>query len=294
MKKLLRAALWIVLLAALAAVAGLVFFGGPLIVSTVNTAGPKLLGVPVTLADARFSPLQGRLMLERLHIGNPEGFKTESLLEVDRIEVDVDPRSLFSDTIVVRRVQVDAPRITMERGLKTSNLSALLKNLEGQPKAPPAAEPPAGPTPEKPGKKVVIDDLKVSGGQVNFSVTLAQGVSASIALAEIHLTQIGREEGMAGLGLPEVVRIILTTIIKSVLETAGNVGGAAIDGVTAVGGAAVEGVTGVGGAAAEGVTAAGGAAVEGVKKIGGGVGRAVGGWLGRDSEPPPKDPDSKP
>ncbi|MBP7276138.1 MAG: AsmA family protein [Kiritimatiellae bacterium] len=308
MKKIIRALLWIVLVVVLAVVVTVVFFGGPMIRSAVNTAGPKLLGVPVTLADAKFSPLQGQLVLDRLHVGNPEGFKTDSLFEVDRVEVELDVKSLLSDTIVVRRVLVNAPQITMERGLTSSNLSTLLKNLEGEPKdgeksaEKPSAEEEKPAAPKKAGKKVVIDDLKVTGGQANLSVTLAQGTSASIALGEIHMTNVGREEGSTGLGIPDIVRIVVTTIIKSVIETVGNVGGAAVEGVTAagemalegataVGGAAVEGATAVGGAAVEGVSAAGSAAAEGVKKIGGGIGRAVGGLFGNESTPEPTEPE---
>lgn len=299
MKKILRVALGLFVLAVAVTLGGVILFGDRVVMTAVNSGGPKLLGVPVTLADAHFAPLRGRLMLDRLHIGNPEGFKTDSLFDVDRVEIDLDPKSLFTDTIVVRRVRINAPKITLERGLKKSNLTALLENLQGPAKNREPAEKPASKkedsaTAGKPGKKVVIDDFVVSGGQVNLSVTLAQGLAASVALAEIHMTNVGREEGATGLGVPDIVRILLTTIVKSVLQTAGNVGGAAVDGVTAAGGLAVDGVTAVGGAAVDGVTAAGGAAVNGVKKLGGGIGRAVGGLIGKEEKPQEKKPDSKP
>ncbi len=299
MKKPLRVLLWVVALAVVIVIGGLIFFGGQVVMTAVNTGGPKLLGVPVTLDHARFQPLRGHLTLSKLHIGNPEGFKTESLFDVERVEVDLDPQSLFTDTIVVRRVIINAPKITLERGLKKSNLTALMENLQGPP---PAKTPGEKPAPEKnetaadqkSGKKVVIEDLKVTGGQVNLSVTLAQGVAASIALAEIRMTNIGREEGATGLGVPDIVRIILTTIVKSVLQTAGNVGGAAVEGVTAVGGMAVDGASAVGNAAVNGVSTAGGAAVDGVKKLGGGLGRAVGGLMGKEEKPQEPKPESKP
>ncbi len=255
MLKFIRAMVLILLLAVLGVVATVFFAGGPLIRKAVNAAGPELLGVPVTLADAKFSPLQGRLRLTGLSVGNPEGFKTKSLFDLKTIEVEVDVASLLSDTIVIRRILVDAPEITYERGLQKSNIGVVQEKLDAGKPAPSA-------TPARPGKKVVIEDFQVTNGQVRLSVTAAQGYAAPIALADIHLTHVGREEGSTGLSPADIVRLVLGTVLKSVVAAVGNVGEAAVEGVTAVGSAAVEG------------------AVDGVKSIGRGIGDAIGGLLG--------------
>lgn len=268
MKKFIRALVLILLLAVLAVAAALFFAGGPLIRQAVNTAGPKLLGVPVTLEAATFSPLQGRLRLTGLTIGNPEGFKTKSLFAVKSVEIEIAPRSLLTDTLIIRRLIVDAPEITYERGLLKSNLGALQEKLDAGKTAPPSK-------PSKPGKKVVLEDFRVTGGQVRLSVTAAQGYAAPIALAEIHLTNIGREEGSTGLGPADIVRMVLGTVLKSALVAVGNVGAVAAEGVTAVGHAAVAGAA-----------AAGEAAVDGIQSLGRGVGHALGGLLGGGDDEP--------
>jgi hypothetical protein len=290
MKKIIRRVIVALLIVAAGVVILFSLFGGWAVKKSVNMLGPVVLGVPVQLQNARFAPLRGRLQLSGLHIGNPKGFKTASLVEVDRIDVEVDVASLFSDTIVIRKVLVNEPHITFEQGLKNNNVGALLDQLGGGETAPAKPEVEA-----ESGKKVVIDELTLTGGKVKLSVTAAMGLSAPIALATVTMKNIGREGGTEGLGLTAVVRIILGTVLKSVVEAAGGVVGLAADGFKAIGGGAIKVGEGTvdalkslgGGKAAEGAKAMGqgavqvsGAAVDGVKQLGSEVGKAIGGLMG--------------
>jgi hypothetical protein len=287
MKRVIKWVLVAFLLVLVIVIAGLSLFGGRVIRKSVNTFGPAALGVPVTLREAQFSPLRGRLVLAGLHVANPKGFNTEALLDVEQIEVELDVRTLLSDPIVIRKILVRDPRITYEQGLRHSNLGALVEQLGGDAEQPskPAAN-------EKGGKKVVIDELTVTGGKVKLSVTAAMGMSAPIALATVSLKHIGREGGTEGVGPVDVVRILLVTILKSVTQAIGGIGGLTVDGLKAMGGGAVKigegtmdalksaggGKVGEGAkAVGRGATQVGGAAVEGVKQ----VGKALGGLMGR-------------
>lgn len=283
MKKILLRVLSVLLILVLAAVAAVAVSGGTLVRKAVNGGGPALLGVPVKLAGAKVSLFRGHIRLTGLHVGNPEGFKTDSLFEVGTIEVKLKPSSLLSDTIVIERILVEAPEITFERGLKQSNLGALVEGLGKKDGGATAGAPGAEPAPQaeaKPGKKVVIDELTVSDGKVKLSVTAAMGLAAPIALSTISMKNIGRDSGTKGMGVTDVARLVLGTILKSILQAAGGAGELAVDGVKAVGGVAVDGVSAAGGAAVQGASAVGGAAAGAVRSLGGGVGKALGGILG--------------
>lgn len=247
MKKWILRGVGTVLAILVLALAFLLFLGGPFIRDTVNRFGPGILGVPVTLKDAEFRPVRGKVKLSGLRIGNPQGFKTDSLMEVGTIEVSLRPLSLLTDTLEIRKILIEDPQITYERGLKKSNFEALLDQLaskgeaaEAPAEAKPEAKPEAGAA--KPAKKVVIDELTVSGGRVNVSVTAMQGISAPIALATVTMRDIGREGESVSLGSGQVARLVLETIFKSVLAVVGGIGGAAVDGVGAAGSATVDGV----------------------------------------------------
>lgn len=237
----------------------LLFRGGPFIRDRVNRHGQDFLGVPVSLEDAEFRPVRGIVRLIGLRIGNPEGFKTDSLMEVGKIEVFFDPSSLFTDTIVLRKILIEDPRITYERGLRQSNFDALMEGLPGsKADAAPAAEAKpeaeaASPETEaaEPGKKVVLDELTVTGGHVRVSLTAMQGIAAPIALAPVTLRGIGRDGDAPVLGTGQGIRLILGTIFKSVFAVVGGIGEGAVEGVGAAGSATVKGVKQAGRATAE-------------------------------------------
>lgn len=95
-----------------------------------EAVGPKLTQVEMRLAGVNLSPLSGSGQLKGLFIGNPQGFKTESAIQVGEVKVAMKPMSLLSDTIVVEDVTVQAPEITFEWSLSGSNLGKILANLE--------------------------------------------------------------------------------------------------------------------------------------------------------------------
>ena len=301
MKRAFKVALTLFVVVLVAIVLILNSFGGRLIQKTVNVAGPAALGVPVSLEKAEFHLLRGNVLLKGLKVGNPEGFKTDGIFELGQLTVDLNTRSLLSGVVHIRKILVDAPKITYERGLTSSNLGDLLAGLEKKPdpagEETPEAEEPApesAPAKEAGGAKVIIDELVVSDAQLNVSLTVAQGLSAPLPLPTITLRDIGKESG--GAGFMEVLQKVLgailgavTDVIKGSAKLLGDgaalvgdgalaVGGVAVDGAAAVGGVAVDGVKAVGkgaavvgGAAVDGAAAVGGVAVDGVKAVGQGA-----------------------
>ena len=302
MKRVFKVVLGLFVVVLIAIVLILNSFGGKVIRQTVNTVGPAALGVPVTLEEAHFQLLRGHIRLKGLKVGNPDGFKTDSLFDLGELTVNINTRSLLSGLVHIREIAILDPKITYERGLTSSNLGDLMASLESEeaPAEAPVEEKKAEPEPEEAGgAKVVIDEISIKGAQLKVSLTVAQGFSAPLPLPPIILRDIGKDS--AGVSFMEVIRMVLRAILGSVtgvlsgsVELLGDgakavgqgavaVGGAAVDGAVAVGGAAVDGAKAVGqgaavvgGAAVDGAVAVGGAAVGGVKAVGKGVG-AVGG-----------------
>lgn len=243
--------------------------GGTLIREAINQSGPSLLGVDVSVQDVTFRPLRGHVQLKNLHVGNPKGYKTGGVFDLGLVEVQLKPGSLLSDTIIIETIKIEGPEITYERGLKDSNIGALLEQLGGgkaeEPKQPGETKKPEPQT--EGGKKVIIRDLQVNGAQVKVSLTALQGVAAPIPLPPVHLTGIGEESGGTSFG--EALGKIIGAILGAVTDLVTGAGKLAVDGVTAVGGVAVDGAKAVGGAAADGVKAVGSAAGKLTEGIGG-------------------------
>jgi hypothetical protein len=181
----------------------------------VETVGPQLTKVEVRLGAAKLSPASGNGELSKLFVGNPEGYKTPSAIEVGNVKVAVKLSSALSDTIVVESVDIQAPEITLEGGLGGNNLMTIMKNLEGAPEDVP-------PTPEsKPasegGKKFFVKDVVINGGKINISVTgFGGGKKLTVPLPPIHLTNIGSENN--GVTAAQLCKEILKPIISSALK----------------------------------------------------------------------------
>jgi hypothetical protein len=258
MRKILKWVGWTVGTLILLLVLGVIFGSGPLVKHVVNTAGPRLLGVPVRLQQAAFSPFTGRLTLQGLHVGNPEGFKTPGLFELDALDIDVDMTTLFKPVVVITEIRIAAPEITYEWAIKNSNIGALLDQLNSKSAAPeptPAA-PAAAPAPEG-GKKVVIAKLTISGARVHAAVKALGGHAPALPLPVIELANIGgKDKDAQGVTLLEALRKILGALLTGVTDVVSGAGKLAVDGVKAVGGVAMDGVKAVGagvGKAREGV-----------------------------------------
>lgn len=276
MKKTLKIVVGILAVLAVLLVA-LEFSLDKIVLKTVNAAGPAALGVPVTLQDSDISLFRGQASLKGLHVGNPEGFKTAGLLDLASISVRIDNSSLLTDTIVVQEIAIAGLVVTYEKGLLDSNLGALIESLSGEEE--PAGEEAADKMDEteKPGKKVVIEKLRITDSRMDFSVTgaaaLTGGGAVPIPLPPITLTDLGKEK--------EGVTVV--EAIQEVLHAIAGAAGTAIAGSAQLLGQGVQAVGDGAWAAGEGAVDAGKAVVGGAadvgKEIGAGAvdaGKAVG------------------
>ncbi len=119
----------VLVLAAVLAVVGLVVLGlsfTTLIKTGVERIGTRVLGVPVTVEDADLSILPGwttvRVSLKQLTIANPAGYETAHAFSFPNVQIQIDWRSLLTDTVVVEDVWLAGPGMTLERVKLRSNL----------------------------------------------------------------------------------------------------------------------------------------------------------------------------
>ncbi len=236
---------------------------GRIIKAAVNTAGPKLAGVPVHLNSVVVNPLTGMVRIKGLVVGNPAGFNTPSAMELNDFKLNIKMSSLFSDAIVIKEILIDAPQITYEKGLKSSNLSTLQENLAPKGAAAPKAE--AAPEKKKgAAKKVIIEDFQLNGAKVNVTITALGGKKFTLPLPNIKMKDIGKSSG--GANPAEVISEVFDSISKAVVDAVASSGDIA--------GKALKDASGAAAGAAKGATDAAKGAVDSVKK-------GLGGLLGK-------------
>ncbi len=195
---------------------GVALFLDSLVKQGIEAAGPKAVQAPITVEGVSLSLLTGSGKVTGLNVGNPEGFKTSFAIKAGLASVQIRPATVFSDKIVIKSVRIEAPEITLEAGLKGSNLGVILANLEAYS----GAQGQAKPAEKSAGKKLQVDDFVITGGKVNLSMTLMGGKAASVPLPDIHLSDLGT--GPEGITAAELSQKVVKEIVTGATKAAGG------------------------------------------------------------------------
>ncbi len=179
--------------------------------------GSEALGVEVKVDRVRLSPADGRGEIDGLRVANPRGFRRPTAASAARIELEVDPATLASDVIVIRRLEVTAPAIVYETAAAGSNLDALKRTAARGAKA--AASPTSAGKPP-PGKKLIVDRLVIRRGTLGYApAAISTSAEVQLALPDIVLTNVGRKRG--GVTPEELASIIVDAITARTVQTLG-------------------------------------------------------------------------
>ena len=208
---------------------------GTIIKSSVNTFGPQVLGVPVSLEQASFYPLKGEIRMRNLVIGSPdeEKFGTNAIFRLGGLSVDLAMKDILAGNVHIRDITVTGPEVWYQKTLTSSNIGRLLEILEEKyPANDSTKEKKDKPDEKTEGKPVVIDHFLFDEGYIGSNLFIGK----KIPLLKIELNDIGKD----GAFMPgQIVVILVKNILSSVVSLVTNVGGAAVDTVGDVGKATV-------------------------------------------------------
>jgi hypothetical protein len=215
-KKLLLAAVIGLVLLVLLALLGVRFFLDDAIKRGVETVGPMVAQVDVKLDHVNVSLLSGSGKLQGLLIGNPQGFKSPAAIQLRSALLEIQPRSLLSDKVVIKTINIQAPEITFETDLKSVNLKKILANVEASTGGGSQPKPPAAAKETKPARKLQVDELLITGGKVHVSLTALGGRSVDVMLPEIRLTGLG--QGPDGITPADLTAKVLRAVLDGSIQ----------------------------------------------------------------------------
>jgi hypothetical protein len=215
-KRVVRKVIWILAgLVVLVVIAGVVVVLslGSIVKAGINTVGPRVAKVPVSVQKVRISLLGGSFAMEGFQVGNPAGFKTPHSFTADRIEVNAELRSLLSDEMVIPLIEIDQPAVTLEFAGGKTNMGEIMKGLQT-----PAPQP--EPQKQKPQKRMRIGLIKVLGAKVSVAGLPAVG-STSVSVPDIQISDVGT--GGQGATPQEVASRTLSAVYEAVVGAVGSV-----------------------------------------------------------------------
>ncbi len=191
-------------------VVSFLFFLDAAVKRGVETVGPMVAKVPVRVDAVSLSLMSGSGKVKGLFVGNPEGYKTPAAIQVGLASLGLLPGSIFSDKVVIKSIQVEAPEVTFETDLKGNNLSRILANLQEA-----TGGSSSDPAKAKASKKLQVNDFLIRNGKLHVSVT-ALGKTATVPLPEIHLTDLGT--GPEGITVLELSKLVIQAIEKEAVS----------------------------------------------------------------------------
>lgn len=213
-----------------------------LIQAAVEKYGSEITQAEVTLDGVELDLVSGRGALRGLTVGNPEGFETPSAFELGAISIELDIGTIASDAIVIKKIVIDKPGVTYELSGDGNNIDAIRNNVDAYMAKHGLAK--GGGEAEKEqdeGPKLIIENLYVRDGTVSVSATILKGKSMTAPLPDIHLKDIGKEEGGASPG--EVVERVMTSLGDGASKAVGGLGvGKTLDSLKQSLGGVTEGV----------------------------------------------------
>lgn len=220
------------ILIAVLGIIGIIIVGmslNALVKTGVETIGPKVLGVPVTLEEVDISLLSGgtamRASLNELIIKNPDGYETDYAFSLPNIRVRVDRNSVLTDTVIIEEVLIEGPAITFEGSLLGSNLGDIQDNVkrnthsESEEEAEESVE--KHDDGEESEKNVVIKRLTMKGAKINLSLFGGQSEAIPLTLPDFELRDIGKESGGTSFqkASAKIFDAIYAAIIKAVTKS---------------------------------------------------------------------------
>jgi len=198
----------------LAAIIGIALFlvinVNSVVKNAIEVAGPEILGVDVSVDSVDISFFSGAGSISGLKVGNPEGYESAHAITIDKLSLELDPASLNSDKIHIRKIIVDQPSITYEGNLVSSNIQTLQQASAGSSETSGSGTDANGS--DEP-QNLQIDSLQINDARIGVHLKLLEN-DLSLVLPSLELTDLGKDDETS---VADVINNILGALNKSLI-----------------------------------------------------------------------------
>jgi len=185
-----------------------------LVATGIEKGGTAVLGVETTVDAVSVSILGSSFGMDRLTVGNPEGYTTAHLMQTGEFRTELQRDTVFTDEVVISLISLDGLDVNIEQAGMGNNVSVVMENVKKYAK--PKEEE------EEEGKAVRIEKVMIRNVVVH--VTLPGGMEAAsqtIELPEIVLSDVSSEGSKSEI-VGQVTAQVITKILQEVAAKAGN------------------------------------------------------------------------
>ncbi|MBO7332125.1 MAG: AsmA family protein [Alphaproteobacteria bacterium] len=157
---------------------------GSLIKQGIQKYVPPIVGVPVSVDNISVSLFDGEFKVKNLVIENPPQFGNTPAFSIGKIETEIDLMSLFKNTLIIKKVEIERPTASLLIGEQGLNLDIINKNIQTYIKKSASQT-----VPEE--KNVIIKKLKFEDGAVILG---GFGTEKTILIPDFEERNIGERK----------------------------------------------------------------------------------------------------
>lgn len=182
----------------------------------IERVGTETLGTAVNVGEVQISIGEGKGRVASLAVANPPGWEASTAFKLGSIQVDIDVPSISQDgPIILDEVVIDSPRVTLEVDESgRANLDEIRRQASAASEASDDLE--EGEEPRE-GRKIRIDELRMSGGTIVADTQAVGGDVRELALPAIELRELGGESGTSP---GRIAQAVVTAIIQEAVSEA--------------------------------------------------------------------------
>lgn len=174
-----------------------------IIKSAIEKNASELMQTEVIVESVNLSLFDGSGEINGFSVSNPEGFSEAPAVNIDETYLKIDLATIFSDTIIVEKLNIYNPVLFFEQEGFGVNLRKLNQNME-------LAE-------EVEGPRLVIDRLVIENGVVKVSSSIERERTAEARIENFELTDIGRAGNNT---VKQSIREIMDPLLKRAVREA--------------------------------------------------------------------------
>ncbi len=171
--------------------------------------------VPVSIKSLDISIGSGKSEIKNFILKNPNGFDTDFAIKIKKILFNINLKSIFSNSVYIERIYINAPEFIYEQDLLTSNFSRIIENIKKTSSKNSGNNEASLKESRKKTKKFKIKNIEIISPNLALTAKILNGKTLSVTLPDIHIENIG---GVNGVTSDELMKEILLTIANKAAE----------------------------------------------------------------------------
>lgn len=180
-----------------------------IIMQKVEDAVSATFASPAKVESVAISPINRSLELRGFSLANPSSYKDGNAIECKSIELQFQPKTLFTDSPVVRRVRFKGTEVYYRHKVGTgSNIKELSDRAA---KSAAIAGPDAYP-------KFVVESVHCENAQIHFSANVVPVASVGVNLVDVHIADLQAQDALS---TRTVASIFLRSLAKEIVTAKG-------------------------------------------------------------------------